>query len=306
MATPRSIDHPYARCGSPARSHQEDERELNKGEPQFEVEAATATATPQPSRFHVFTDLARAVRTCVSYMWGMFCRIITPVRDRSPPPEPYAPPTPQDTIQGQLNKGWVPLSEHLPRDYDEVLTRDRLRCLEATIAHALTTHSSSLPNCLPLLQEVENDIRNRMQLTSAQSDATAWYMVLGTYAILASHINSLAPRSARRGLFPNAPATSTPQPPPPSPPLPHPLLPTIPPPLPMPPSQPSLRPPTPFSHLYLPLLPLHHRHRHRLPYPYTFPHPHHPLYFHPHPSPHRHRSHLPRPTLPPPPVAKPS
>ena len=142
MATPRSIDHPYARRGSPARSRQEDERELNEGEPQFEVEAATATATPQPSRFHVFTDLARAVCMRVSYMWGTFCRIITPVCDRSPPPEQYAPPMPQDTIRGQLNKGWVPLSEHLPRDYDEVLTCDRLRCLEATIAHALTTHSS--------------------------------------------------------------------------------------------------------------------------------------------------------------------
>ncbi len=98
--------------------------------------------------------------------------------------------------------------------------------METTIAHALTTHSSSLPNCLPLLQEVENDIRNRVQLTSAQSDATAWYMVLGTYAILASHINSLAPRSARRGLFPNAPTTITPQPlppipTPPQPPSPH-------------------------------------------------------------------------------------
>ncbi len=197
MATPRSIDHPYARCGSPARSRQEDECELNEGEKQLEVEAVTTTATPQLSRFHVFTDLARAICTRVSYMWGTFCRIITPVHDRSPPPEQYAPPTPQDTIRGQLNKGWVSLSEHLPRDYDEVLTRDRLHCLETTIAHALTTNSTSLPNCLPLLQEVENDIRNHVQLTSAQSDAMAWYTVLGTYAILASHINSLAPRPAR-------------------------------------------------------------------------------------------------------------
>ncbi len=226
MATPRSINHPYARRGSPVRSRQEDECDLSTGEPQLEVEAVTATVFPQPSRFHVFTDLARAVRTRVSYMWGTFCHIVTPVRDRSLPSERYAPPTPQDTIQGQLNKGWVPLSEHLPRDYDEVLTRDRLRCLETTIAHVLMTHSSSLPNCLSLLQEVENDIRNRVQLTSAQSDTTAWYTVLGTYAILASHINSLAPRSARRGLFPNAPATVTPQPlppipSPPPPPSPH-------------------------------------------------------------------------------------
>ncbi len=228
MATPRSIDHLYARCGSPARSRQEDECELNEGEPQLEVEAVTATATPQPSRFHVFTDLAQAIRMRVSYMWGTFRRIITLVRDRLPPSEQYAPPTPQDTIRGQLNKGWVPLSEHLPRDYDEVLTRDRLRCLEATIAHALMTHSSSLPNCLPLLQEVENDIRNHVQLTSAQSDATAWYMVLGTYTILASHINSLAPHSARRGLFPNASATSTPQPLPPIPSPPPPPLPNNP------------------------------------------------------------------------------
>ncbi len=58
MATLCSVDHPYARRGSPARSRQEDERELNEGEPQLEVEAVTATATPQLSRFHVFTDLA--------------------------------------------------------------------------------------------------------------------------------------------------------------------------------------------------------------------------------------------------------
>ncbi len=166
----------------------------------------------------MFMDLARAVRTCVSYMWGSFCCIITPVHDRLSPLKQAVPPTPQDTIRGQLNKGWVPLSEHLPQDYDEVLTRDRLHCLETTIAHALTMHSTSLPNCLPLLQEVENDIRNRVQLTSAQSDATAWYTVLGTYAILASHINNLASCSARRGLFPDATTTSSPQPLPPIPP----------------------------------------------------------------------------------------
>ena len=98
MATPRSINYPYARRGSPARSRQEDERELNKGEPQLEVEAVTATTTPQLSRFHVFMDLARAIRMRVSYMWGTFRCIITPVCDRSPPPEQYAPPMPQDTI----------------------------------------------------------------------------------------------------------------------------------------------------------------------------------------------------------------
>ncbi len=218
MATLRRIDHPYMRRGSPARSCHEDEHGLNEGEPQLEVEEVIVTAPPQPLRLHVFTDLARAIRTHVSYMWGSFCRIITLVCDRSPPLEQAAPPTPQDTIRGQLNKGWVPLSEHLPQDYDEVLMHDRLHCLETMIAHALMTHSTSLPNCLPLLQEVENDIRNCVQLTSAQSDATAWYTVLGMYAILASHINNLASRSARRGLFPDATTTSSPQPLPPIPP----------------------------------------------------------------------------------------
>ncbi len=106
------------------RSCHEDEHGWNKGEPQLEVEEVIVTAPPQLSRFHVFTDLARAIRMHVSYMWGSFHRIITPVRDRSPPLEQAAPPTPQDTIRGQLNKGWVPLSEHLPRDYDEVLTHN--------------------------------------------------------------------------------------------------------------------------------------------------------------------------------------
>ncbi len=159
---------------------------------------------PAPSRFHVFTNLARAVRTRVSYMWGSFRRIITPARGPSPPLEHVAPTMPQDTIRGQLNKGWVPLSEHLPRDYDEVLTHDRLHCLETTIAHALTMRSKSLPNCIPLLQEVETDIRTCVQLMSAQSDAAAWYTVLGTYAVLTSDINNLTSRPARRGLFPEA------------------------------------------------------------------------------------------------------
>ncbi len=218
MAMLRHIDHPYARRESPARFRLEDASVSNEGEPHFEVEEVTVTASPQQSRFHVFTDLARAVRTCVSYMWGSFHQILTPVRNRSPAREQAAPPTPQDTIRGQLNKGWVLLSEHLPCDYDEVLTHDRLYCLETTIAHALTTSSTSLPNCLPLLQEVESDIRNRVQLTSAQSDATAWYTVLGTYAVLASHINHLTSRPTRRGLFPNTNTSSTPQPLPPLPP----------------------------------------------------------------------------------------
>ncbi len=217
MLTPHRINHPYARRGSPVRPHHEDERGLNEGEPQLEVEEVIATAPPQLSRFHVFTDLARAVRTRVSYMWGSFRRIITPVRNCSSPLEQVTLPTPQDMIRGQLNKGWVLLSEHLPRDYDEVLTRDRLHCLETTIANALMTCSMSLPNCLPLLQEVEKDICNHVQLMSAQSDATAWYTVLGTYTILASHINNLTSHPAHRGLFPDATATSTPQPLPPLP-----------------------------------------------------------------------------------------
>ncbi len=98
---------------------------------------------------------------------------------------------PQETIRGQLNKGWVPLSEHLSRDYDEVLTWDRLHCLETTIAHALAMCSTSLPKCLPLLQEVKHDIHTHVQLTLAQSDTMAWYMVLGTYTVLATHINNL-------------------------------------------------------------------------------------------------------------------
>ena len=100
------------------------------------------------------------------------------------------PPTPQETIRGQLNKGWGLLSEHLSRDYDEVLMWDRLHCLETTIAHALATRSTLLPNCLPLLQEVKHDIHTCVQLTSAQSHTTACYMVLGTYAVLATHTNN--------------------------------------------------------------------------------------------------------------------
>ncbi len=98
MAMPRCIDHPYVRRGSPARSRHEDEHGLNEGEPQLEVEEVIVTAPPRPLRFHVFTDLARAVRTCVSYMWGSFRRIITPVRNHSPPLEQATPPMPQDTI----------------------------------------------------------------------------------------------------------------------------------------------------------------------------------------------------------------
>ncbi len=203
-------------------------------------------------------------------MWGSFHHILTPVRDCSPRIEQTGPSTPQDTVRGQLNKGWVPLSEHLPRDYNEVLTRDWLHCLETMIAHALAMHSTSLPNCLPLLQEV--DIRTHVQLTSAQSDATAWYMVLGMYAILASHINNLTSRPACGGLFPEPASTSTPQPLPPipsktppppsntslsttlsipaaSPPLPSPV-PPLPPPPPMSPPLPLTLPlpPPPFPH----------------------------------------------------------
>ncbi len=119
-------------------------------------------------------------------------------------------PHTQESISGQLNKGWVPLSEHLNQDYDEVLTWDRLHCLETTITHALSTCSTLLPNCLPLLQEVENDICMHVQLMSAQSNMMAWYMVLGTYAILAAHINNLTSCSARRGPFHTAALTSTP------------------------------------------------------------------------------------------------
>ncbi len=222
---------------------------LDEGEQPIDLEEVTVTIAPQPSRLHVFTSLAQAVHTHVSYMWGSFRRILTPVCDRSPRIEKSAPSMPQDTIRGQLNKGWVPLSEHLPKDYDEVLTQDWLHCLETTIAHALAMRSTSLPNCLPLLQEVENDIHTCIQLTSAQSDAMAWNTVLGTYAVLASHINNLTSRPARRGLFPEPASTSTPQPLPPSPPTPlHPL--------PIPPSQqPSPYPPP--LHRSLPLFHLH-------------------------------------------------
>ncbi len=288
MATLRRIDHSYARCGSPTRSRHEDEHGLNEGEPQLDMEEVIVTAPPQSSRFHMFTNLARAIRMRISYMWGSFRRIITPVHDRSSPLEQAIPPTPQDTIRGQLNKGWVPLSEHLPRDYDEVFTHDRLHCLETTIAHTLMTHSTLLPNCLPLLQEVENDICNCVQLTSAQSDAMAWYTVLGTYAILASHINNLASCSARRGLFPDTTTTSSPQPLPPIPPNNPSSTPTPP----FPPPFPS--PPLPH-HFYPPFLLLHHHHPHLLPCPYTFPHLRHHLPSHPHhhrlhPFPHHHQS----------------
>ena len=189
MKTPRRMDHPYARRPSPSRSSAGSDQALDEGEHQIELDEVTIATAPALSRFHVFTNLARAVRTRVSYMWGSFRRIIALACGPSPPPAPVAPTTPQDTIRGQLNKGWVPLSEHLPRNYDEVLTRDHLHCLETTIAHALTMRSKSLPNCIPLLQEVETDIRTCVQLMSAQSDAAAWYMVLGTYAVLTLHIN---------------------------------------------------------------------------------------------------------------------
>ncbi len=230
------MDHPYARCPSPSRSSAGGDQALDEGEHQIELDEVTITTVPALSRFHVFTNLTRAIRTCVSYMWGLFHRIIMPARGPSPPLEPVAPTTPQDTIRGQLNKGWVPLSEHLPRNYDEVLTRDHLHCLETTIAHALTMRSKSLPNCIPLLQEVETDIRTCVQLTSAQSDAAAWYTVLGTYAVLTSHINNLTSHPARRGLFPEAANTSTPNLSHPLPlPLPHrPPTPLFPPPFPSP------------------------------------------------------------------------
>ncbi len=190
------MDHPYARRPSLSRSSAGDDHDLDKGEHQNALDEVMITMVPTPSRFHVFTNLTGAVRTRVSYMWGSFHRIIMPACRPSPPLEHVAPTTPQDTIRGQLNKGWVPLSEHLPRDYDEVLTRNHLHCLETTIAHALTTRSKSLPNCIPLLQEVETNIRMHVQLMSAQSDAAAWYTVLGMYAVLTSHINNLTSRPA--------------------------------------------------------------------------------------------------------------
>ena len=233
MATPRRVDHPYARRLSPSRLHAGDDHTLDEEENQIELEEVMITTPPALSRFHMFTNLTRAVRTRVSYMWGSFHRILTPARGHSPTLEHAAPSTPQDTIRGQLNKGWVPLSEHLPQDYDEVLTHDRLHCLETTIAHALTTRSKSLPNCIPLLQEVETNIHMRIQLTSAQSDAVAWYMVLGMYAILTLHINSLTFHPACRGLFPETTNTSTPNPSLPH--LPIPPTPLFPPPFPSPP-----------------------------------------------------------------------
>ncbi len=130
------------------------------------------------------------------------------------------PPTPQETIHGQLNRGWVLLSEHLPQDYDEVLTWDHLHCLETTIAHTLVACSNMLPNCIPLLQKIEHDIRTRVQLTLVQSDATAWYTVLGTYAVLAAHINQVMSRPTCRGLFPPHTSASSPQPLPSTPPSP--------------------------------------------------------------------------------------
>ncbi len=71
---------------------------LDEEEHQIELEEVTVTAAPPPSRFHVFTNLARAIRTCVSYMWGSFHRIITLVRDCLLPLEQTTPPTPQETI----------------------------------------------------------------------------------------------------------------------------------------------------------------------------------------------------------------
>ena len=278
MTTPRRMDHPYARRPSPLRLSAGGDQALDEGEHQIELDEVMIATAPTPSRFHAFTNLARAIRTHFLYMWGLFRRVIAPARRSSLPLEPVAPTMPQDTIRGQLNKGWVPLSEHLPHDNDEVLMRDCLHCLETTITHALTTCSKSLPNCIPLLQEVETDIRTCVQLTSAQSDAAAWYTVLGMYAVLTSHINNLTSRPACRGLFPETTNTSTPHPLPPSqspasspppntslsttlsaptaaPPLPSPILPpsspapTLPP-LPLTP----LPPPPPLSSIPLPPL----------------------------------------------------
>ncbi len=112
------------------------------------------------------------------------------------------------------------------------------------------TCSQCAVSCILLLQEVETDIRTRVQLTSAQSDAAAWYMVLGTYAVLTSHINNLTSHPARQGLFPEAANTSTPQPLPPlTPPSLHPL--------PTPLFLPPFPPPPPPHHSPLLFHPLH-------------------------------------------------
>ncbi len=85
MAMPRRIDQPYARRASLTRSRQEDDHVFDEGEHQLDLEEVTVITAPPPSRFHVFANLARAVRTRVSYMWGSFCQIITP-GSRSPDP----------------------------------------------------------------------------------------------------------------------------------------------------------------------------------------------------------------------------
>ncbi len=75
---------------------------LDEEEQPIDLEEVTVTVAPQLLRLHVFTTLARAIRTCVSYMWGSFCHILTPVCDHLPRIEQTAPATPQDTIQGSV------------------------------------------------------------------------------------------------------------------------------------------------------------------------------------------------------------
>ncbi len=161
-----SHDDNSTQCGSPlCEVHisfeiaEWEDHMVSDDEQSIDLEEVTITTAPQMSWLHVFTNLARAIHTRVSYMWGSFRCIITPICNCLLREIQQTPPTPQETIRGQLNKGWVPLSEHLSQDYDEVLMQDHLHCLETTIAHALVVHSTTLPNCIPLLQEVEHDIR---------------------------------------------------------------------------------------------------------------------------------------------------
>ena len=67
---------------------------VDEEEQPIDVEEVTVTTAPQTSRLHMFTNLARAVCTCVSYMWGSFCCIITPIRDHSPWAKKPTPPHP--------------------------------------------------------------------------------------------------------------------------------------------------------------------------------------------------------------------
>ena len=83
MATPCRLDHPYARRPSPSRSSAGDDHALDAGEHQIALDEVTITTAPAPSRFHMFTNLARAVCTRVLYMWGSFRHIITPARGPS-------------------------------------------------------------------------------------------------------------------------------------------------------------------------------------------------------------------------------